>query len=276
MIGRRAVLGAALVAALAGCAQVDAGMARKVAKLQEQYGHEQGVTSVSLSASLKNESFTTIWNGEATLAEGLGVDDQARLLARLFELATSLGLPAGQFDRMVFHLPGASQVNVMLFLDRAKAADLAATLALAPGANASLDDQSCHLNVTLAAADLVSFVGVATPILTIAQPASFRLVAGAQYGTFPDQSSLATDHAMTPGELAFLPQFTSWLAVHRTTEYQVVFSDSEQGIVHLYTVADETDAVKALAAAGQALRLRSEYWAYLEGGQVPYLKIPRG
>lgn len=276
MIGRRAVLGAALVIALSACAQVDAGVTSKVAKLQSEYAKEQGVTSVTLTASLKNESFTTIWWGKATLADGLSPDDQARLLVRLFDLAGSLGLPTGQFDWLAFTLPGKTQVTVHRPLDQAWATDLVTTLAKAPGATAGLDDRTLTLNVTVAAPDLVSFVDAATPILTLAQPMSFGLSAGAQYGTFPAESSLATDHHLSDQELSVLPLFKAWLVAHRTTEYHVMLSDSEKGAVTLRTAADETDAVKAFATAVSALGIRSSYLAYLGGAQQPYLSIPRG
>lgn len=276
MFGRRAVLGAALVAALSACAQVDSGVASKVAKLQSEYGKEQGVTSVALTASLKNESFTTIWWGKATLADGVSLDDQARLLVRLFDLAGSLGLPAAQFDWLAFTLPGQTQVTVHRPLDQAWATDLVTALAKAPGATAGLDDRTLTVNVTLAAADLVSFVDVATPILTIAQPTSFALSAGAQYGTFPAESSLATDHHLSDQELSALPLFKAWLVAHRTTEYHVLLSDSEKGAVTLHTAADETDAVKALATAMSARGVRSSYLAYVGDAQQPYLSIPRG
>ncbi len=276
VIGRRAVLGAALVAALSACGGVDSGVADKVAKLQSAYAKEQGVTSVTLAASLTSGSYTTIWRGEVTLADGLSLVDQARLLVRLFELARSLGLPDTRFDWVSVNLPGPTHVTVHLPLDQAWATDLVTVLAQAPGADGGLDDRALDLNVTLAAPDLVSFVDVATPVLTITPPTSFALRAGAQYGKFPDQSSLATDHHLSHQERSALPLFTAWLTAHRTTQYHVVFSDIERGIVHLETAADETEAVKALAATMSALGIRSEYTAALTGTQQPYLSIPRG
>lgn len=271
------MLAVAAAALLAGCSSEDSA----VPTLQQRYGAEAGVSSVTLSTFTPNEAmFTKNVQGDATLAEDTTTQQQTVLVGRFFEYALAAGLTAAHLASITFHLPHGSSATVrFMTLDSAQSAEVVAALAAVPGGGATVE------------------VGAPLPWIRIASTvsrdaaqnilASATLVAGVPYGKlFSTEVSVSdrktnpytvvADHQIGAGELRFAADVQAWLASHPTDGFILPFSTSDTARIAVRTVADESDGIRALGNSARAAGIKNRIDAYRTDGSAPYLSIPRG
>lgn len=279
MIARRLLLGLVAAVALAGCARVDPAVVAKVNKLQEQYAKEPGVTGVDLSTFLVTESFDTGWRGTITLADTTTKEDQARLVARFFDLATSIEVPQKHFDGISVQLPKGTTISTHVVLDEALATEVVTALGLLPdgatGGCSAGTPPGLTLTVVLPTTDPALFVSAAGNLVTIARPSSFATTVTVHMETSPNESTVYATRELTSAEEGFLATLPAWLAVHRTEWLGVPIDDRANSLIRLGTKTDESTAVRQLAQAARAAGFKQQIDAYLVGTYSPYLSIPR-
>ena len=271
------MLGLAAALALAGCA-TDPVVAARVKMVQDRYSKEAGVTSADLHASLKNESFDTTWWGTVTLDDAITIEDQARLIARFFEIATQVGGLKENFEWIIVNLPRRRSMSLSSPVDEARATGILTTLDLLPeGSTGGYDGSSMllEMQVKLPAMAVEAFVPAAIDLVTIARPQSFPTEVTVTMGSLPDESMIYAARDLTSSEKSFLAALPAWLALLKTSWLVVPIDDSSTSLIRIATAEDESSAVRELALLARTAGFKQQIDAYLVGTYSPYLSIPR-
>lgn len=281
MVARRTLFGLVAVVGVAGCSANPA-VVSKVRKLQEAYAKEPGVVAVELRATLRNESMvTTEWTGGATLDDGLTVAQQAQLITRFFDLATSQDVLRENFEGITFALPKKYSLVFWSASDATQSLEIVQMVNRLPEGSAGGwggTAGSLSLQVRLPATDVATFVTAATGLVTLPRPQSFMTNLSVRMeGNDADGTALHSTGIPSAGELGFLMWFPSWLASYGATWFSLPLTDDPKALFRIGTAKEVSAGVKVLAETARTAELKHEIRAFLGKPQGnPYLTIPRG
>lgn len=275
-VARRTLIGAAAATLLTACSSEQS----RSADLQKQFAREAGVTSVTLTTYTPNESiFLTYWKGEATLADDLSGDEQGRLLARFFELATAAGLTVDHMSGVTFHLPAATSVSVShLLLDANQAAEAVQLVHHWEGATATvgtgIGKPSLWVRNVVSREEALDVVRSAASLEALVWPASFTTEVSLLDGKVPDGYTVWTDRPVSASDLSFMVPVGAWLTAYGAAGFTLGFTSTDRVRLVVDTSSDESASLKGLIQTANAMDVSFELTATRVGQSSPYLTSP--